>query len=184
MSKKGFFRKNEFVYDEYYDCYICPENKILRYSTTNRDGYKEYKSNSCECEKCQFRSKCTESKNCVKLVTRHVWEEYMEMVEDIRHTKGIKEIYKLRSQTIERVFADAKEKHGMRYTQYRGIAKVRAELNLLFACMNLKKLAVWLWKRNKKRVENRNNIYFCDFFAYLWKENGFWMLSKTRLSSI
>jgi hypothetical protein len=29
-SKKGFFRKNEFVYDEYYDEYICPENKILR----------------------------------------------------------------------------------------------------------------------------------------------------------
>ncbi|WP_242946034.1 transposase, partial [Clostridium sp. DSM 8431] len=54
------------------------------------------------------------------------------------------EIYKLRSQTIERVFADAKEKHGMRYTQYRGIKKVRMELNLLFACMNLKKLAIWL----------------------------------------
>ncbi|WP_435522084.1 transposase, partial [Clostridium neonatale] len=49
-----------------------------------------------------------------------------------------KEIYMLRSQTIERVFADAKEKHGMRYTQYRGIKKVKMELNLLFACMNLK----------------------------------------------
>lgn len=68
----------------------------------------------------------------------------MEEVEDIRHTIGSKEIYKLRSQTIERVFADAKEKHGMRYTQYRGIEKVRMELNLLFACMNLKKLATWL----------------------------------------
>ena len=68
----------------------------------------------------------------------------MEEVEDIRHTIGSKEIYKLRSQTIERVFADAKEKHGMRYTQYRGIEKVRMELNLLFACMNLKKLAIWL----------------------------------------
>ncbi|MBP8315616.1 transposase, partial [Clostridium neonatale] len=40
--------------------------------------------------------------------------------------------------------ADAKEKHGMRYTQYRGIKKVKMELNLLFACMNLKKLATWL----------------------------------------
>lgn len=49
-----------------------------------------------------------------------------------------------RSPTIERVFADAKEKHGMRYTQYRGIKKVRMELNLLFACMNLRKLAIWL----------------------------------------
>ena len=37
MTKKGFFRKNEYVYDEYYDCYICPNNKILKYTTTNRD---------------------------------------------------------------------------------------------------------------------------------------------------
>ena len=49
------------------------------------------------------------------------------------------DIYELRKETIERVFADAKEKHAMRYTQYRGLAKVKAEA----ACMNLKKLAKW-----------------------------------------
>ena len=69
----------------------------------------------------------------------------MEQVEEIRHTKGIKEIYQQRKQTIERVFADVKEKHGMRYTQYRGIAKIKMELNLLFA-MNLKKMAIWKWR--------------------------------------
>ena len=53
----------------------------------------------------------------------------------------IKEIYPLRSQTIERVFADAKELHGMRYTQYRGLAKVKMELTLKFVCMNLKKIS-------------------------------------------
>ena len=71
----------------------------------------------------------------------------MEKVEDIRHTVGIKEIYSLRSQTIERVFADAKELHGMRYTQYRGLAKVKMELTLKFACMNLKKLAMWKFRK-------------------------------------
>ena len=25
---------------------LCPNNKILKYSTTNRDGYREYKSNA------------------------------------------------------------------------------------------------------------------------------------------
>ena len=144
MTKQGFFKKYEYAYDEYYDCYICPNNQILKYSTTNREGYREYKSDKNKCKDCPFRKQCTESKECVKVVTRHVWENYLETVEDIRHTRGIKEIYSLRSQTIERVFADAKEKHGMRYTQYRGIQKVRMELNLLFACMNLKKLATWL----------------------------------------
>ena len=70
----------------------------------------------------------------------------MEKTEDIRHTEGMKERYQKRKETIERIFADAKEKHGMRYTQYRGLAKVRMELNLLFGCMNLKKMAVWKWR--------------------------------------
>lgn len=143
QTKKGFFKKYEYVYDEYYDCYICPNDKILKYATTNREGKKVYKSNSCDCRECPYREKCTESKNCQKVVERHVWEEYMELAEDYRHTPKYSEIYKKRSETIERVFADAKEKHAMRYTQYRGLAKVTAEAALRFACMNLKKLARW-----------------------------------------
>lgn len=146
MTKEGFYRKHEYVYDEYHDCYICPNNEVLKYSTTNREGYKEYKSNPEKCKHCPYRSKCTESKNHQKLVTRHVWEEYLEQVEDIRHTIGTKEIYDKRKETIERVFADAKELHGMRYTKHRGLARVKVELTLLFACMNLKKLAKRLCK--------------------------------------
>lgn len=33
-----------YVYDEYFDDVICPEYRALHYSTTNRDGYREYKS--------------------------------------------------------------------------------------------------------------------------------------------
>lgn len=75
----------------------------------------------------------------------------MEEVEEIRHQTGMKEIYQKRKETIERVFADGKEKHGMRYTQYRGLAKVTMELTLLFACMNLKKLAIWKWRKGGLR---------------------------------
>ena len=38
-----------YVYDEYFDDVICPEYKVLHYSTTNRDGYREYKSRSYLC---------------------------------------------------------------------------------------------------------------------------------------
>ena len=44
MTKKCFLKKYEYVYDEYYDCYICPNEKILEYTTTNKKGYREYKS--------------------------------------------------------------------------------------------------------------------------------------------
>ena len=146
-TKDGFLKKHEFAYDEYYDCYICPASQILTYSTTNRNGYKEYKSCGEKCAGCQYLSQCTESKDHVKLVTRHVWEEYMEAAEDIRHTIGNRQIYQLRKETIERIFGTAKEQHGFRYTQYTGKARMEMKAGLTFACMNLKKLAKILEKR-------------------------------------
>ena len=74
-TKNGFFCKYEYVYDEYYDSYLCPENQILSYSTTIRDGYREYKSDPRICEHCPHLKQCTLSKEHVKVVTRHVWQE-------------------------------------------------------------------------------------------------------------
>ncbi|WP_371362301.1 IS1182 family transposase ISBcl1 [Sporomusa rhizae] len=147
MTKEGYFKKYEYVYDEYYDCYICPNNQVLKYSTTNREGYREYKSNPKICVQCSLRIQCTQSQNFTKVVNRHIWESYVEYAEDVRHTHQGQDLYRRRSQTIERVFADAKERHGMRYTRYRGLRKVQHYLTLLFACMNLKKLAMWKKKR-------------------------------------
>jgi hypothetical protein len=170
MTKEGFFKKYEFVYDEYYDCMICPNNQILSYSTTNREGYREYKSNSEICKNCSMLKKCTESKLHQKVVTRHIWEQYMEIAEDYRHTPKYRDIYKKRSETIERVFADAKEKHSMRYTQLRGLAKVKMQVTLTFACMNLKKLTKWK-KKNGMILD-----FFDRFFSFcllLWNSSYF-----------
>lgn len=152
MTKDGFFRKHEYVYDEYNDCYICPNDKILKYSTTNKEGYREYKSCGYVCAKCPYLSQCTESREHVKVVTRHVWEDYMEVCEDIRHTLGMKELYSQRKQTIERLFGTAKENHGFRYTQMVGKARMEMKVGLTFACMNLKKLAGILKIREEKRM--------------------------------
>lgn len=143
VTKKGFFKSYEFVYDEYYDCVVCPNNKVLKYTTTNRDGYREFKSDPKDCEKCKYRDKCTESRDHQKIVTKHIWSDYIEQAEDIRHSPRGKEIYSLRSQTIERVFADAKEKHAMRYTYIKSLPRVQNWVRLKFAAMNLKKLAMW-----------------------------------------
>ena len=76
------------------------------------------------------------------------------MVEQIRKTERAKKIYAQRKETIERVFADAKEKHAMRYTHHRGLAAVTRWVRLKYAAMNLKKLANWSW----------NN----SFFSQIW----------------
>jgi len=152
MTKDGFFKKSEYAYDEYNDCYICPNNKVLSYSTTNKEGYREYKSCGYACAGCQYLSQCTMSRDHVKIVTRHVWEDYMEICEDIRYTIGMKELYSQRKQTIERLFGTAKENHGFRYTQLVGKARMEMKVGLTFACMNLKKLAGILRMREEKSL--------------------------------
>ena len=149
VTKKGNHEWYKYVYDEYYDQILCPEYKPLNYCTTNRYGYREYKSRSYRCEKCPTRERCVGNRSGQKTVTRHVWQDYLERAEDVRHSPLGKETYALRSQTIERVFADAKEKYAMRYTPYRGLDQVSNWVRLKFAAMNLKKLALWKAKSRK-----------------------------------
>ena len=145
MTMKGGHEWWKYEYDEYYDCIICPEYHTLEYSTTNRDGYREYKSNPQVCANCPTRHLCTRSADCVKTVTRHIWKDYEEQAEEARYKPKYKRLYELRKETIERVFADAKEQHGMRYTRYTGLTQVTNWVRLKFAAMNLKKFAKRRW---------------------------------------
>ena len=138
--RKDYFKKYEFIYDEYNDIYICPNEKDLIPTGINRDGYIVYKACEKDCANCPLKDKCTKSK--YKQVLRHVWEGYKEMVNDYRHHEDVKEIYRQRPQHIERVFADGKTKYGLRNTYFRSKERVHRELTLLYACMNLKKFAL------------------------------------------
>ncbi|SEP82936.1 Transposase DDE domain-containing protein [Lachnospiraceae bacterium NE2001] len=70
----------------------------------------------------------------------------MEACEDIRYTTGMKDLYKHRKETIERLFGTAKENHGFRYTQMYGKARMEMKVGLTYACLNLKKLAKMLYR--------------------------------------
>lgn len=157
-TKKGFFKKQEFVYDEDYDIYLCPHDEFLRYSTTNKEGYREYKSDPLDCIGCPDLCKCTLSRNHQKIILRHIWEDYMEQCEEIRCTLGMKELYDQRKETIERLFGSAKEYHGMRYTQMLGKAKMEMKVGLTYACINMKKLVKMV---SKDRLKDLFFALFC-----------------------
>lgn len=139
MGKDGFFRPYEYIYEEHFDCVLCPENHVLSYSTTNRDGYREFKSKPYICESCPSRSKCTNNSKCEKTILKRLWSDYLELAEDYRHAPELRRLYDRRKETIERVFVDAKEKHSMRFTFSRGLTRVTNWVRLKFAAMNLKK---------------------------------------------
>lgn len=138
-GKKGKLRPKDFIYDDYYDVYLCPENQILTYRTTTRDGYRDYKSDPKICATCPLLSLCTERRDQQKVVTRHVWKDALEVCEDIRHQRGMKEREQKRKETIERLFGTAKEYHNLRYTRQIGKSKMQDKLGLALACINLKK---------------------------------------------
>ena len=101
--------------------FICVFLAECGYAAANCEGYREYKS--------------------------RIWHDYIERAENVRHSPIGKVTYALRSQTIKRVFADAKEKHALRLYPYRWLPAVTAWVKLKFAAMNLKNLAIHNWLR-------------------------------------
>lgn len=140
-GKKDGFRPWEYTYDEANDQYLCPMGQILRHTTTNREGKRTYRSTPCCCKDCPCRMKCGANEKGQKLLTRHIWQKYLDLAEQLRKTERGRALYEKRKETVERVFADLKEKHAMRYTQHRGLARVSQWVRLKFAALNLKKLA-------------------------------------------
>lgn len=156
--KEGRFRPWEYEYDIAADRFICPRREALRHTTTDRDGKRIYRSTPSRCRNCPCRELCGANEKGQKILQTHIWQEYLDIVEALRKTGQGKELYAKRKETIERVFADAKEKHAMRYTQHRSLARVSSWVRLKFAAMNLKKIAEWSW--------NKSTLYpFFHFFS-------------------
>ena len=58
----------EYVYDEYYDCVLCPQNQILSYSTAIAMAAR-YKSKVTFTKNCPSANAATENQQCTKTVT-------------------------------------------------------------------------------------------------------------------
>ena len=156
-GKKDQYKPWEYQYDPVNDQYVCPQGGILRHTTTSKDGKRSCRSTPKNCKNCSCKALCGANEKGQKLLTTHIWQEYLDLVEQLRKTERGKEIYAMRKETIERVFADAKEKHAMRYTHHRGLARVTHWVRFKYAAMNLKKLAVWRW---------RNSFFFSIFTLF------------------
>ena len=155
-GKKDGYKPWDYKYDIVTDTFTCPQGKTLRHTTTDKDGRRTYRSTPKDCKGCPWRGLCGANEKGQKLHTTHIWQEYLDLVDQLRKTERGRQLYAMRKETIERVFADAKEKHAMRYTHHRGLARVTGWVKLKYAAMNLKKLANWSW----------NNSFLLRFFSF------------------
>lgn len=145
--KGEHYGKYRFLYDRERNVYLCPEKHELQHKTTNRNGYREYYSDSKACKGCPRRTECFSEKAARRLVTRHVWQDHLDDTTAFTKTPTGKLLYSWRKETIERSFADAKVLHGMRYAKMLGIAGVREQCFLTAAVQNMKKIANVLWRK-------------------------------------
>ena len=169
-GSKEYYKPWEYTYDPENDTYTCPHGGVLRHTTTDKEGKRTYRTDPKKCVGCPFKHYgCGANEKGQKILTRHIWQEHLDLAEQLRKTERGKEIYAMRKETIERVFADAKEKHAMRYTQHRGLNRVTNWVRLKYAAMNLKKLATWAW--NTPRFSSLFSIfslYTCETAAFTY----------------
>ena len=142
--RPGMMRKSRFAFEPESDGYRCPEGQLLAYATTDRGGYRHYRSDPAVCCACPLLASCTTNANAQRTLTRHVWQEARERVDGYRKTPWGKAIYKRRKETVERSFADAKQLHGHRYARFRSLVRVSAQCLLAAAAQNIKKIALAL----------------------------------------
>lgn len=142
--KPGMLPKKAFEYAAAADGYRCPEGQLLSYATTDRTGYRHYKSDPVICRTCPLLASCTTNAKAERTLTRHVWQDARERADSYRLTPWGKRIYKRRKETVERSFADAKQLHGHRYARFRGLLAVTTQCLLAAAAQNIKKIAMAL----------------------------------------
>ncbi|WP_048880772.1 transposase, partial [Acidocella aminolytica] len=90
--KPGMLGPKDFTYQDDPEGYRCPQGQVLTYATTDRDGYRHYKSDPTICRNCPLLASCTANANAERSITRHVWRDARERTDANRLTSWGKAI--------------------------------------------------------------------------------------------
>jgi transposase len=139
--KKEAFDKEDFKYDDKHDCYICPVGHHLtrRGYKKRRRGYTYKIEQVSYCRDCVYFGKCTKSKEG-RAIWRSANESLMEKLESEYNKPESQDIYRLRQQRVEHPFGHIKRNLGADHFLLRGREGVKAEMSLLSACFNIRRM--------------------------------------------
>jgi transposase len=137
-TKRGFFTRQDFIYDAEHDHYTCPAGakltKVQRRADHTED-FDRYRHLSA-CFTCPLRPQCTPTK--LRLIKR--WEN--EDVLDKMQTRldRMPDAMGVRRQTVEHPFGTLKAWMGATHFLTRTVDKVRTEMSLHVLAYNLKRM--------------------------------------------
>jgi transposase len=159
------YDKSHFRYDMESDEYLCPEKKRLKFLGEHFDKQKNktlrvYMGE--ECVGCKVQSKCTRRKDGIRYIKDFPYEAQRNTMREKMKTPEAKEVYALRSRTVEPVFGDIKENKGLSSFLTRGLERVKIEFNLACIGSNLKKIEKFLKESDRKTPLPERSRYKSD----------------------
>lgn len=139
--------REAFTFDASSNCYRCPAGKQLLYKDREkmlRQGGRHlyqfrYQGDASACQSCSLRSRCLGGSG-PRMIKRMEGEELLEAQRSKMSEDSAKERYRLRGQTVERGFGDAKGNRNVSRFHGRGLARARTETGLLTLAQNLLRL--------------------------------------------
>jgi len=143
LAKSGkIFPKSAFTYDEQTDAYQCPARQTLTViervrGNDTKPAYRRYATKACAT--CPLRSQCTNSKRG-RRVNRYDGDDAKDALRQVMKHPHARALYKKRQAWVEPVFADTKDRQGLRRFRRRGQRGVCLEHALHSAAHNLRRL--------------------------------------------
>lgn len=135
------FDKLNFQYNAEGDFYICPmgHRLVYTYPQTARRAWRYMVEDRQTCLSCLHFGECTKSKSG-RTICRYWDEESRKRFEAEYNKPESQEVYRLRKQRVEHPFGHIKRNLGTDHFLLRGLEGVRAEMSLLAACFNLRRM--------------------------------------------
>ena len=134
------YHRNHFIYNEEKDCFICPENKLLPfYSSEIKKRFKmRVNTYKCkDCPACEKQSLCTKGKFRQICIEQREWMR-KKIRDRLNSVEG--KIQYLKRMRIESVFGNIKHNLNYVHLYLKGIQKTTAEWQLICIGHNLKKI--------------------------------------------
>ena len=133
---RGVFGREHFTYDAAGDRYRCPNGTWLAREQAGTHE-RRYRARVEDCAPCPLRALCTNGRVRSLKVSLH--EEHLAAARIRQHTRAGKRAGRDRRILSERMFAEAKDRHGLRRAHGRGLTNMRVQALLTATALNLKR---------------------------------------------
>jgi transposase len=137
-AKRGFFTRQDFIYNAEHDHYTCPAGAKLTKAKRRADHTEDFDfyRHLSACFTCPLRPRCTPTK--LRRIKRWENEDVLDRMQD--RLDRMPDAMGVRRQTVEHPFGTLKAWMGATHFLTRTLDKVRTEMSLHILAYNLKRM--------------------------------------------